>query len=1403
MNERSKRAWIDRFAVTGLLALTSFALAFWQRPHGVYSDTRVEMVTRPGLFLERIASLWTPTIDLGHIQTSQFVGYLFPMGPIFALGDLLGLPPWFVQRLWIGLLLAAGAWGVVRLVESLRPSTTRTALFLAGLIYVTSPFVTVSLNRGTIWLIPYALLPWMLLVTSRGIRRPTGWMAPAALALLVAACSAGVTPLVWLIAAVALLGVFEAITGTGLRPVVSFAWRAALLSFVASLWWIVPVLVQARYGTDYLTFTEHPEAILHTPSASESIRLLGYWVGYVNGYPDTDPQLPAMSGYLLSPLTVAMTFLLPALAIASVALMRRWRYAPFFGLMLALSVLAMSFGFPQESRLGAAVTDLYYGAGPFQFLRTTYKAAPLVGLSTAILAGILLGTGVDRLRRLRFSLEGRRVPAAVLWVPAALLVTLIAVQWGRPLWAGNSIDSRLMFDEVPRSWVDALDEAQSTTPADTRIAVLPGELFAWYRWAGLQNSLAPGLSEKPVVIRQIVRSSPPLAAQLLDSVDAAVQLDRLTPDQLPPLLRLMGVGRVLVPSDSSPDRNEALDPARAATVLSGQPGFQKPAATFGPALTFSPPADRSGPSVSLNEVRAYAAPSPAAPRITRVHPAAGASIVDGDADGIVGMAAVGALDPERASFYAGDMSAGEISKLLPERPTLVFTDSNRRNFLLASRIGARTGQTLSATEEISREFPVYDPFPKAGTAGRTVAVYGGIRGLSAPASPGFTIFPEHRPFAALDGDPSTAWIAQTDVPEDRWMQVDLARPLHSGAIFVKPHMDGAGATRLVAVSVNSGAEQLVPVGSGWNRITLGAGPVNTIRIRVISRETLYGRSPAGLDEIRIPGVKVTEALRLPTDLAGDTAGSDLSGSPMQVVLERVTADFPRRSGRKVGPAFSLDTVGMADAESGMRRIVTLPAARSFTGSGWASLRPQAADSSIDELVGMGGGSRYESSSRWEGLGAYRASSAFDGNPDTAWAAEYDPGQNPWIEWQGSSPVAVRSLRLREMPGRFLRPTRVNVGTPNGGFNVPVQAGGRVTLPTTVTTSRLRVTVISVRRIPNARKLKHRPRAVALSEVEVAGVPTASPRRTGSFGSSCGAIGLRSRTSDQELSVSGKVEALDNGGALRMATCGDGGNLGLRRGANLVEAMAGAVFAPDHLLLAGEAPGADPAGREYAGITPGGKVNLDGPGWLVLGQSFSTGWKAWCRDSAGNERQLGEPVQADGFANGWKIDGAGCRSARFAFGPQRYANVAYGLSGIALLAMAALLLGGYLYSRRRGASPPPTGAGSPKGDEVVIDSRPDGTPLMVVRSAVSGTTSQGTGQLVARVITATSAVLVLAVGGLYVANPDPNPQGINFDYPLHHVAGHYVALMAMLLLTAGTLIRIVTLVRERAQRKADG
>ena len=58
-----------------------------------------------------------------------------------------------------------------------------------------------------------------------------------------------------------------------------------------------------------------------------------------------------------------------------------------------------------------------------------------------------------------------------------------------------------------------------------------------------------------------------------------------------------------------------------------------------------------------------------------------------------------------------------------------------------------------------------------------------------------------------------------------------------------------------------------------------------------------------------------------------------------------------------------------------------------------------------------------------------------------------------------------------------------------------------------------------------------------------------------------------------------------------------------------------------------------------------RVALDGPSWLVLGQSFSKGWEASC-----DGRSLGEPRPINGYANGWRAP-ADCRSVAFDFAPQ--------------------------------------------------------------------------------------------------------------------------------------------------------
>src|SRR3954471_8960698 len=100
----------DRLIPLGLAAFC-FAVGLWQRPGLATADTKIDLHVDPGRFLGDVASVWSPTGDLGHVQGGQYSGYLFPMGPFFAAGHALGLPDWLVQRLWLGLLLALAAWG--------------------------------------------------------------------------------------------------------------------------------------------------------------------------------------------------------------------------------------------------------------------------------------------------------------------------------------------------------------------------------------------------------------------------------------------------------------------------------------------------------------------------------------------------------------------------------------------------------------------------------------------------------------------------------------------------------------------------------------------------------------------------------------------------------------------------------------------------------------------------------------------------------------------------------------------------------------------------------------------------------------------------------------------------------------------------------------------------------------------------------------------------------------------------------------------------------------------------------------------------------------------------------------------------------------------------------------------
>ena len=75
--------------------------------------------------------------------------------------------------------------------------------------------------------------------------------------------------------------------------------------------------MQARYGVDFLRFTEQPGTIWSTTSLPESLRLMGYWISYLGvGYGGRLRPLFGDGGVLLFSWPVVL---------AGAARARRWR----------------------------------------------------------------------------------------------------------------------------------------------------------------------------------------------------------------------------------------------------------------------------------------------------------------------------------------------------------------------------------------------------------------------------------------------------------------------------------------------------------------------------------------------------------------------------------------------------------------------------------------------------------------------------------------------------------------------------------------------------------------------------------------------------------------------------------------------------------------------------------------------------------------------------------------------------------------------------------------------------------------------------------------------------------------------------------------------------------------------
>ncbi len=98
--------WLD-VAALALLAYVPFLLS---SPGRISADSKQYLYLDPGDFLARAPLLWDAHTGAGGVS-HQHLGYLFPMGPWFWAADLVGVPTWAAQRLWLGTLSVLAALG--------------------------------------------------------------------------------------------------------------------------------------------------------------------------------------------------------------------------------------------------------------------------------------------------------------------------------------------------------------------------------------------------------------------------------------------------------------------------------------------------------------------------------------------------------------------------------------------------------------------------------------------------------------------------------------------------------------------------------------------------------------------------------------------------------------------------------------------------------------------------------------------------------------------------------------------------------------------------------------------------------------------------------------------------------------------------------------------------------------------------------------------------------------------------------------------------------------------------------------------------------------------------------------------------------------------------------------------
>ncbi|HEY7948798.1 MAG TPA: alpha-(1-_3)-arabinofuranosyltransferase family protein, partial [Acidimicrobiales bacterium] len=1166
------RMWLSSGYSWGLhlvLAGLAFIPQLLAQPGVVDSDTKSYLYLDPGPFMRQSASMWDPTVGLGTVTHEQ-IGYLWPMGPFFWVVHALGIPLWVGERLWVGAILFMAGTGVLALCRTM--GVHGPGRLVAALAFMLSPYFLQYVGRISVILLPYAALPWLVAMAARSVRS-RGWRFPALFALIWLSVSsinassalyAGLAPALWLPYAVLVL------REARWRDAWAAAWRIALLVVLVSLWWVAALAVEGGYGLNILKYTETVPTVAATSLASEVIRGLGYWYFYDG---DQLGQWVSTSIQLTQQLwLIALSFAVPLIAFAA-AMIVRWRARAYFALLVLIGVVLAvgAHPFSSPSAIGRALKTFMTRTEAGLALRSTDRATPTVILGLAMLTG----AGVTALWR-----RGR-----IVGLLACVIAGGVIIAADPPVFNGSTVADHFTQPSPLPDYVTAAAAALNKEHPGTRVLAIPGENFAAYRYGDVIDPVWPGLLDRPFVTREQQALGSLASYDLLYGLDNPMQNGIVEPAAIAPLARLLSAGDVLVQNDLAFERYNSPRPLQMASALTPTPPGLSAPVGYGaarPNISQFPITDEEALATSPDQpwpapvqVMAVSGPRP----LVRAESSTGELVVDGDGVGLDEAASAGLLNSNSAILYAGTLDSHPAAKsqALAGDSTLVLTDSNRKQAFRWNTILGNAGATLT-TQQPQPTDPNNAPlnlFPAAPADAQTTVSLQGVSSISASSYGDVDDYlPEDRPSQALDDSLDTAWeTGAFTVPLHQWWQVVLNGPLTTDHVTLVQPLSGVDNQWITKVRLTFDGGSSLPVTLGpssrtanGQTITFPTRSFTTLRITIegtnlegASPTVIQNASPVGLAAVELGGVLAQEVVAMPSDML-TAAGAGSQSHRLAIVMTRQrVAPIPPRS----------------DLEPTLEREFSLPAARSFSLTGTATVNTLIPDGTIDTLVGRpgstGSGVVAYSSGRLPGDLHDTASAALDGNSSTMWSPGFGPQVGEWIQVHVPRVMTFNHLNLVVVAdGHHSVPTSLTISTERGSESVtlpPITDGRRqnatVTVPISfpaLTGQQIQVTFTGVRNEETRNYYSHNPITlpIGIAELGLPGVDgVQTPPAPAAMPGTCQSNLLSIDGHPVPLRISGSTAAALDGNSLTVQTCGSAARgISLGPGPHVIQSAAG-------------------------------------------------------------------------------------------------------------------------------------------------------------------------------------------------------------------------------------------------------